>query len=391
MTPYNPYFIGPTGTPQLSFTSPGLISPSFTWETVQTLDYGVDFGLLRNRLTGTVDLYQRDTKNILTTAAKPMPAVLGTGTPLQNSGSIRTTGVEIAVNWRDKIGKVGYYFGANVFNSKSVVTSAVNPTNALNYLYVGQKLGDIWGYVSDRLYTVNDFTAPAGGWDAKNYTGGTLNANVPKFSGATPNPGDMLFKKFDTTNQYLSEGAKTLSNPGDRKIIGNSTPKYQFGFNGGVSYANFDFSFVVSGVLKQDLWINNGLTTPNSYQSYSQLYANELNYWTPTNLNAYYGRIYYQNGAQATNNNTVQTRFLQNGAYVRVRNLTLRYTVPSQTLKKLKYVTRLQAFCSAENPFEFDHLPKGVLPDAANQGGANGSGQSYPFLRKTSIGINLSF
>jgi hypothetical protein len=270
----------------------------------------------------------------------------------------------------------------------------VNPNKVLSNLYIGQKMGDVWGYVTDRLYTTSDFTAPASGWTANNYTGGTLNSNVPRFSGQSPNPGDVLYKKFDTTNQYLSAGAGTLDNPGDKRIIGNSNPQYQYGITGSIAYKNFDFSFVINGVLKQDLFFNangsvNGLIFPNSYQSYSQIYANELNYWTPTNLDAYYGRIYYQNGNQ-NNNQLTQTRYMMNGSYMRMRNMTLRYTVPANALKKY-HINRLQVFYSIENAFEFNHLPKGVYPDVDNQGGGNGSGQGYPFMRKSSVGINLSF
>jgi TonB-linked SusC/RagA family outer membrane protein len=386
---YNPYWLV-GGQPILSLTAPSLISSDFTWETVKTTDFGFNFGLLNNRLTGSYDWYQRETKNILTAAASPLPAVLGTGAPLQNSGALKTTGFELQLNWKDKIGKFTYYIGANLYDYQSIVTNAVNPNKVISQLYVGQHLGDIWGYVTDRLYTTNDFTAPGVGWQSTNYQGGVLNPGIAKFSGASPNPGDMLYKKYDTTSQYLSIGANTVASPGDRKIIGNSSPRYQYGINGGVAYKNFDFSFVISGVAKRQLWLNNALIFPNDYQTYSQLYANELNYWTPTNTNAFFGRLYQTPGSQQANNQTVQTRYLQNGAYLRISNLTLRYSLPENIIQKASF-KKLQIFCSVENPFMFDHLPKGVFPDIAIQGGANGGGQGYPFLRKTSVGLNLSF
>ncbi|HVZ24794.1 MAG TPA: SusC/RagA family TonB-linked outer membrane protein, partial [Sediminibacterium sp.] len=388
MYAYNPYWLM-GGIPVLSLSSPSLISSSFTWETVRTLDFGLNWGMFDNRLTGVFDWYQRDTKDILTSAPVPLPATLGTGAPLQNSGALRTKGIELGLNWKDKIGKVSYSIGVNLYNYQSVVTNAVNPNKVLSNLYIGEKMGDIWGYVTDRLYTTDDFTAPSAGWAANNYTGGTLKASVPRFSGQSPNPGDVLYKKFDTTNQYLSAGAGTLDNPGDKRIIGNSNPQYHYGITGSVAYKNFDFSFVINGVLKQDLWLSNGLTFPNSYQSYSQIYTNELNYWTPNNLDAYYGRIYYQNGNQS-NNQLLQSRYILNGSFMRMRNMTLRYTVPANALKKY-HINRLQVFYSIENAFEFNHLPKGVYADVANQGGGNGSGQGYPFMRKSSVGINLSF
>jgi TonB-linked SusC/RagA family outer membrane protein len=395
MYAYSPYWLT-NGAPGLSLSSPSLVSSSFTWETVQTNDLGLSWGMLNNKLTGSFDWYQRDTKGILTASATALPVVLGTPAPLQNSGALQSKGFELSINWKDKIGKVSYYVGANLYNYKSVVTKVSNPNNALfdnngnALLYEGKTMGEIWGYVTDRLYTVDDFTAPAEGWVAKGYTGGTLKKGIPARNGQSPNPGDVLYKKFDTTRTYISSGANTLADHGDMQIIGNSTPQYQYGISGGVNYANFDFSFVIGGVLKQDLWLNNGLIFPNYWQSYSQLYSNQLNYWTPNNLDAYYGRIYYQVGNQGSNQNTVQTRYLQNGAYLRVKNLSLSYTLPASIIKKAHF-DRLQVFYSIENPFEFDHLAKGIYPDVANQGGGSGSGLGYPFMRKSSVGINLTF
>jgi hypothetical protein len=253
-------------------------------------------------------------------------------------------------------------------------------------------MGEIWGYTTDRLYTADDFVA--GTLDA-NLKNGTLKTGVPKFAGQSPNPGDILYKDFDiegTGNGIINTATNTLANPGDRKIIGNSTPRFQFGFNGSVSYKSFDLSFVIAGVLKQDQWINNQLTFPNQYQTYGALYAHQLNYWTPQNLDAYYGRIYTDaaGGSAQTFNQNVQTRFLLNGAYVRVRNITLRYSLPKDLLHKIA-VSKCQIFCSIENPFTFTHFPKGLYPDVAIVGSGPGGGMGYPFMLKTSFGVNISF
>jgi TonB-linked SusC/RagA family outer membrane protein len=373
-----------------SITPPPLVSTDFTWETVETKDLGFDWGILRNRLTGTFDWYQRDTKDILTTNATPTPAVLGTGVPLQNSGALRTKGFELQANWRDKIGKVNYYIGANLYNYESTVTNAVNAQNVITggYLYVGKKMGEIWGYTTDRFYNEEDFVK---GTLNSNLRGGTLVAGVPKQGNQAPNPGDIVYKDLDS-NGVINSGAGTLANHGDLQVIGNSTPQYQYGITGGVSFAHFDFSFVIMGVGKQDLWINNTLTFPNQWVSYGALYANETNYWTPTNRDAYYGRIYsvVSDGGIQANNQIVQTKFLTNGAYTRIKNVTLRYTFPSSLFKKA-YLSNLQVFGSVENLYTFTHLPKGMDPDVAVQGGTVGGGLGYPFMRKMSVGVNLSF
>ena len=369
---------------------PGLISTTFTWETVQTKDLGVDWGMFKNRLTGSFDWYQRDTKDILTSNANPVPAILGTGAPLQNAGALRTRGFELQVNWRDKIGQVGYYVTANLFNYTSVVTAVNNPQSVItgNTLYVGKHVGEIWGYTTDRFYNVNDFVA--GSLNA-NQRGGTLLPGIPKQNGQSPNPGDIIYKDFNGDG-VITSGAGTLANPGDLSVIGNSTPQYRYSVTGGVSYKGFDFSFLITGVGKQQQFINNTLTFPNQWLTYGALYANETNYWTPANTNAYYGRIYTDNVNSPFQgyNQLTQTRFLLNGAFTRIQNLTLRYNVPSALLTKY-HLRKLQVFVSEENPYTYTHMPKGMYPDIATQGSTAGGGLGYPFMRKTSFGANISF
>lgn len=376
-----------------SLSTPPLVSTNFTWETVETKDFGFDVAFLNNKLTGSFDWYQRNTKDILTTNATPVPAVLGTGVPLQNSGALRTKGVELQLNWRDHFGKVTYYVGANLYDYKSVVTSSVNPqgvlvSNGNYYLYNGKNMGEIWGYTTDRFYDEKDFVA---GSLNSSLRAGTLIAGTPKQNGQAPNPGDIMYKDLDT-NGLINSGAGTLANHGDLKVIGNSTPRYQFGITGGVSYANFDLSFVIAGVAKRDMWVNNTLTFPNQWVSYGALYANQTNYWTPDNPNAHYGRIYsiVSDGGLQAFNQVAQTRFLLNGAYTRIKNVTLRYSIPSSIIKKA-HLSKLQLFTSVENLLTFKHIPQGMDPDITVQGGTVGGGLGYPFMRKMSAGLNMTF
>ncbi|MCD2421862.1 TonB-dependent receptor [Niabella pedocola] len=387
MNPTNPSWLN-NGNKVVTVTTPGLISPDYTWETVTSLNYGITIAALKNRLTADVDLYTRNTKGILSTNNTPVPAVLGTSAPLINSASLKTNGFEIAVNWRDKIGKVAYYLSANLYDFASKVTKVNNPNNLLSQLYVGQKMGDIWGYVTDRFYTVDDFET--GSLDAilKN---GKLKAGIPRLANQSPNPGDIMYKDLDTVgtgNGIINQGLNTLANPGDRRVIGNNSLRYQFGIRGGLSCYNFDFSFVIAGVLKNDQFSNSYLFFPNNWQVYGALYENQLNYWTPDNPDAYFGRIYTTtpNGTPQTYNEQVQSRFILNGAYLRVQNLTLRYNVPPAVFKQPLF-TRLSVAYSIENPFIWDHMPRGMYPDINNLG----AGLGYPLLRKSSIGINLNF
>jgi TonB-linked SusC/RagA family outer membrane protein len=392
MTSYIPNWLY-SGAHVASINPPPLVAGNFTWETVETKDLGLDWGILKNRLTGTIDWYQRDTKDILTTNPTPLPALLGTGAPLQNAGALRTRGYEIQVNWKDRIGKVGYYVSANLYDYQSVVTKANNPQNIIqkggnDVLYTGKKMGEIWGYVTDRFYTVNDFVP---GTLNANLRGGTLQPGVPKQNGQAPNPGDILYKDLNKDG-VITNGALTLSNPGDLKVIGNSSQRYRYGLTTGVTYANFDLSVVLYGVGKQQRWINNTLTFPNQWLTYGALYTSETNYWTPTNLNAHYGRIYTDNVNSPSQgfNQSAQSRFLMNGAFTRIKNVTLRYNVPGGYTQRL-HISRLQVFGSVENLYTFSHFPKGMDPELAVQGSTVGGGLGYPFMRKMSMGLNMTF
>ena len=142
-------------------STPGLVSNSFTWETVETLDIGFDASMFNSRLQVTFDWYQRTTRDMLI-AGIQLPAVVGTSAPMRNAADMRTRGWEIAVNWRDQIGDWKYNVGFNLYDYKSKITKYSNNEDKLlsqNY-YEGKTLGEIWGYVSDGFYTIDDFDGP---------------------------------------------------------------------------------------------------------------------------------------------------------------------------------------------------------------------------------------
>ncbi|HOI79552.1 MAG TPA: SusC/RagA family TonB-linked outer membrane protein, partial [Petrimonas sp.] len=148
-----------SGVRYLTLNPPSLISSNFTWEKVTTINLGLDFGLLNNKLSGMFDLYQRDTKEMLIPGAQ-LPSVLGASSPLQNSANLTSTGWELQVTWKDRIGKFNYNLGFNLFDNQGKITKYdINSTGLLSQHYVGEKIGEIWGYVSDGFYTVDDFVS----------------------------------------------------------------------------------------------------------------------------------------------------------------------------------------------------------------------------------------
>lgn len=258
-------------------STPGLVSNSFTWETVETLDIGFDASMFNSRLQVTFDWYQRTTRDMLI-AGIQLPAVVGTSAPMRNAADMRTRGWEIAVNWRDQIGDWKYNVGFNLYDYKSKITKYSNNEDKLlsqNY-YEGKTLGEIWGYVSDGFYTIDDFDGP-GTWQLKD--------GVASLDGYNPRPGDEKFVNLndDRGTNEINSGLNTVDSPGDQKVIGNSTPRYNFGVNLGVSYKGFSLSAILQGTAKRDVWIGGMSLFPfgGSAKAYYPVFYNQTDYWEP--------------------------------------------------------------------------------------------------------------
>lgn len=393
-TPNNSTWIDPiTGVLRVTVPPPSLVSASFTWERVQTSNLGLDFGFLNNRLTGSVEGYIRKTLGMLA-PSNELPALLGAAAPLQNVADLKVKGWEVNLGWNDKINDFHYAVNFNLSNNQAYITGYNNPGGLLNFLkadgtpvtdgtisnyFVGQKIGDIWGFVTQGFFTNGDFVP--GSLNA-GLQGGTLITGVAPYRGVNQNPGDIRFVDLNGDGTIFT-GNNTLSNPGDRTIIGNNNRQLQFGFNGNASYKNFDFSFFINGVGKRDIWISNQVFFPYLDQ-FSGIFTNELNYWTPTHTDAFFPRSYSNASGNTGTSRLVQTRYLSNGAYLRLKNISLGYTLPAKLFKdKIK----ARVFLSGENLVTLDHLPDGLDAESQNLG----SGGIYPFIKKYSFGANISF
>lgn len=384
---------GINGQKPITLNTPVLVRSNFTWEEVQTGNFGLDWGLFNNRLSGSFDIFRRKTMNMLGPGAD-YPSALGADAPLQNAANMFTRGWELAMNWNDRIGEVSYSIGFNLSDARSFITKYRNETKSLDLpYYEGMELGEIWGYVSDRLYTVDDFvegTLQTTGEGA--LSGGTLKDGIPHFQGVNPNPGDMLFKYADE-NGLIWESSNTVDDPGSRRIIGNNTPRYYYGISGNVSWKGLSLSFLLQGIGKRDLWMKNSLTTPFPSTVDRGLYTNLLDYWTPDNQDAFFTRLYATGNANADANTAVQTRYLFDASYLDIKSVVLSYALPQKWLKKAG-IGQLSVFINGENLYSFNHMPKGLHPDSKTRGvtsGVSSGGVTYPVMRKFTFGVNLSF
>ena len=382
----------------MTLNTPGLVRNDFSWEVVQTLNFGVDFRLLNDRLAGTFDWYQRDTKDMLMPGAE-FPSIVGTSAPEQNAADLCTKGWEFAISWRDKIGEWGYNVGFNIYDSKSIITKYDNEAglfyernsaqDAKRYRE-GMVLGEIWGYVTDRYYTIDDFQD---GWQNGSWV---LKEGVTTIKGTnTIRPGDIMFKNLvdDPDNNSVNQidnGRDNVYDPGDRTIIGNQTPRFQFGTTMGVSWRNIDLSIFLQGTGKRDAWLGGDLVFPLANGGYGTMYSHQLDYWkpidpangnwNPVNPDAEFPRLYDEN-KNAASNRRIQTKYLSDASYIRLKNVTLSYKLPVYLVKKIN-LTGVKVFFSGENLHTWDKLPDGYDPERLNWG--------YPFYRTCSFGINVT-
>lgn len=369
-----------------SLNPPSLVRSNFSWEEVRTLNFGIDLGLFNQKLDASFDIFKRKTLDMLG-PGMDYPQIVGASAPLQNAADMETKGWELQISWKDKIGNVGYGLGFNLSDNRSKITKYQNDTKILTAAhYVGKELGEIWGYETDRFYTVDDFiegtlvTTASG-----QLTGGTLKPGIAKFKGYNPNPGDILYKNADE-NGDIWTSSNTADDPGSRRIIGNSSPRYIFGFNADISWKGFGLSVLLQGVGKRQVWLRNVTMFPYTYNWMVNIYDYQTDYWTPDNINAFYPRLYQSAAYNTEANYQVQTKYLQNAAYLDIRSIVLSYDLPKSLISKIE-LDNVSLFVSGENIWSFKHYPKGLHPDNS----VRAEGSSYPFMRMFTGGLTIGF
>lgn len=352
------------GTRPVAVSVPGLVSASFTWETVNQIDFGFDASFFGGRLNTSFDWYRRNTKDMLT-AGQALPAVLGTSVPQENAADMKTVGWEVSLEWNDRLSNgFGYHIKGVLSDYQASITKFSNPTKLLGTHYVGEKLNEIWGYVSNGLFQSDE--------DAKA-------ADQSYLSGGSWGAGDVKYEDLNNDGK-IDIGKNTLDDSGDRKIIGNSTPRYSYGITAGFDYKGFDFEMFWQGIGKRDYWLG-GSQFWGFTDEWCTPLTSSLDYWTEDNRDAYFPRLHHYgvNGG----NHQVSTRYLQNAAYLRLKNVVLGYTIPRSITEKVK-ISRLRVFVQGENLLTSTPLIDSYDPETLNN-------MTYPINKKISVGLNLTF
>lgn len=412
------YIIGESLPPTV-ISSPALVSDNYTWETVTTRNFGVDLGFLGNKINATFDIYRRDTQDMLT-QSRELPGVLGAQEPLENAADLKTNGWELSLSYRNYIGtKKPLNFEArfNLSDSRSYITSFDNPNNSLTQYREGMELGEIWGLTSDGLFQSQaeidalDQTSIIP-WGALEIVEGW-----PKY--------------VDRDGNQAIEVGTTAEDPKDISVIGNMMPRYRFGINLNMDWNNFDLGIFLQGVGKRDYYPQDYLYWGFYQQPYAGGYGHLNDFYRPTDdsqdLMDMHSQSYIDAGLAQANTDArfpvaqswladrnlgeridqakglaiPQTAYLLNGSYVRLKNITIGYSLPTTWTRNIG-IKSLRLYLSGDNLLELSEIADFFDPEAISDIGSSlnpgaspsrgqTSGYQYPNQRKYAFGMNISF
>ncbi len=420
-TDANTHWLDASGVKVVTYGMPTLVSATLKWERLQSLNFGGDFNFLNNDLNVTADWYQRTTKDMLA-PGQTMPDILGADAPKINAGTLRTRGWELTLDYHHRFKEFSLYGNFSIGDFKTVITKWDNDTRLLNTNYSGKTYGDIWGFETEGLYQKDDFEYNNGSLvtvsvDSKGNvvpdgTAGSLKAYKLKNgsyqqklqqSGFMYGPGDVKFKDLNGDG-VIDTGAGTPEDHGDLKVIGNTTPRYQYSFRLGGEWKGFDLDMFFQGIGKRSVWTTSYFVMP-MMRGTDAIYANQTDYWTEDNTDAYFPRLYPGNTAQGNISSSViqagnhnfypQSRYLVNMAYLRFKNLTLGYTLPRQLTQKAS-IDKVRVYFSANNLCELINKSNAPVDPEIN-GSDTGSltdgkwGTAEPITRTVSFGVQVSF
>ncbi len=375
---------------------PSVLPDGITWETSTTFDFGLDFSMLSDRLNFVGDYYFRNTTDMFTIGLT-LPATFGSTAPKGNYADLETKGWETSITWRDKfnVGKkpLNYDIRVTLADNRSVITRYNNPDKLLSDYYEGQVIGEIWGYETEGFFIDQaDIDSHA--------------KQSPQMRASPTNiwyPGDIKLRDLNDDG-FINIGKNKVSDPGDRRIIGNNTPRYTYGINLGADWNNFFFSSFFQGVGKQDWYPST--EAEFFWGQYNRPYNNIPtfhlgNMWTPENTDAYFPRTMSRAASNATTRElgVAQTRYLQNISYIRLKNIQVGYNLPKKLISKIR-ANELKVYLSGENLWSWSPLYKLVRHlDVENTGpsdqvftsGNAGDGYNYPMMKSLTLGLSIQF
>lgn len=365
-----------------------------TWETVQQYNVGLDLGLLKDRLQFTGEAYIRNTLGMLVQSAE-LPAVYGASAPKQNSANLQTRGFELTLSWKDQFNLFGYPFGYGISLNLSDYASYItkydnNPTKIVSDYYVGRRLGEIWGFEVNKLFDTD--------LEAQRYSEEVDLSYISEAMASPWQAGDVKYEDLNGDG-VIGVGSNTVDDPGDRRILGNELPSLSYGATLSLDYFGFDFSIFFQGT-GDHYWYPPrwSFTFWGPFSNPMQTFLRRdflKDVWDYNNKNAYFPRARgYIAEASGASLNRVNSRYLQNCRYLRLKNVTVGYTVPPKWTKKIG-IEKIRVFFTGENmacwsPL-FDHCAY-LDPEAVAHDSSESQGRSfYPWQKNFMFGIDIQF
>jgi len=362
-------------------SAPGLISSTLTWERVSNWNAGIDAGFLTNKLSANFDYFVRKTNDMVGPAPE-LPVTLGTSVPTTNNTDLQTYGFDLSVKWQDQFNNgFGYNISFVLSDSRTKILRYPNPTNSIGTYRAGEMYGEIWGFTTIGIAKTQEemdahlASLPNGG---QNYFGSNWKA------------GDIMYKDINGDGK-IDAGSRTIGDTGDLTIIGNEAPRYSFGLNLGADWKGFDLKVFLQGILKRDFFQNSfyffglggGPWDSFVLKQHLDYFRDDPNNPLGLNLDSYYPRPYLSDGK----NEWCQTRWLQNAAYIRIKNIQLGYTVPVHLSQKIG-IDKLRFYVSGENLLTFTRLATMFDPETIDGGWGGGV---YPLSKVYSAGLSVNF
>jgi TonB-linked SusC/RagA family outer membrane protein len=397
---------------------PAPLPANIGWEVVTSTNFGLDLGFLKNKVTTSLDLYQRVTSNMYL-PGEPLPAVFGASEPKENFATMRTRGIEIAVGYHDAFNilgsKLSFNISANTSNFKGVITKYKNPKKLLSSFYEGDVIGTLWGYhIAGQFQSDKEAAA----YEAK-FRDPSVSANLNQVYKIILDKSDGKWghlragdvKYIDRNGDgKIDNGENTLEDHGDKIIVGNGMPKFPFGFSINANWKSIDLSIKGQGIAHQDWYPQSQIYWATFQRPYTSYIRKDFykHLWKPEDSD-HSGQILPQmyRGYVANNGNAELRQkndfYMQNLGYLRIRNITIGYTLPIKLTQKIN-VQKLRIFISGQNllTWRFGNLTKYVDPEIvgghisySNPNAARDQGDrreaSYPMFKTYSAGIQIQF
>lgn len=402
------------------FGTPKMVDPTLTWETIATTNVGIDLGFLKNELNVNFDWYQRETTGMLA-PGQALPSVLGASAAYENAGSLRTRGWELNIDWRHTFrdaDNLTLHANFNLADYKATITQW-DSNDLTNTKYTGKEYGEIWGFETDRYFTFEDFNADG------SYAEGVASQTALEKGKFVYGPGDVKFVDQngdgvinwgyavdDVENNPEGLAPGTKNNHGDLVKIGNETPRWQYSFRLGADWKGFDIDLFFQGVGKRDMWSPSAFVMPLT-RGADAIYAWQTDYVTEADYaagiidqTAAYPRMYPGNAGQGVpganitaigcNNFYPQDKYLMNLAYLRLKNLTVGYTLPQKWTRKAT-IEKVRIYASFNNLADLvNHTAQYGFDPEVSSGSGTGSfgngtyGRVEPLMRSYSFGLQVT-